>query len=128
MDLEKKRAFKPRAIEKSFNQEIGSKPATIRSNNESKFVIEISNQKERIVLLTITSLCSQQHQERVEVEIFACNELNKSQGLIYIHYNKIPDTEDYISELKKEYNLLDVKKRNLDKHQEHHFYSNPTDF
>ena len=43
MDLENKRNFNPWAIENSFIQEIGSKPATIRSNNESEFEIEISN-------------------------------------------------------------------------------------
>ena len=45
MDPEKKIKLNTRAIEKSFTQEFGSKPATIRSNNESEFVIEISNEK-----------------------------------------------------------------------------------
>ena len=35
--------FNPWASEKSFTQEIGNKPATKRSKNESEFVIEISN-------------------------------------------------------------------------------------
>ena len=39
------RKFHPWAIEKSFTQQIRSKPATIRSNNESEFVIEMSNEK-----------------------------------------------------------------------------------
>ena len=47
---------------------------------------------------------------RVEVEIFACNKINQSVGLIYIQDNNIPDIEEHGSELKKEYNLLDVKK------------------
>ena len=42
MDPGKKRLFNPWAIEKSLTQEIGSKPATIRSYNESEFIIEIS--------------------------------------------------------------------------------------
>ena len=58
----------PVAIEKSFIQEIGSKPATITSNNESEFIIEISNEKESKAFITITSLCFPQFQERVEVE------------------------------------------------------------
>ena len=41
----KKRKFKPGAIEESFTQEFGTKPATIRSYNESEFVIEILNEK-----------------------------------------------------------------------------------
>ena len=65
MDPEKKRTFNPWAIEKSLTQEIESKPATIRSNNESEFIIEISNEKESKILPTITSLGSPQFQERV---------------------------------------------------------------
>ena len=128
MNPERKRTFNPWAVEKSFTQEIGSTPATIRSNNESEFVIEISNEKESKILPTITSLCSPQFQERVEVEIFACDKMNQSQGLIYIHDCNIPDIEDYGSELKKEYNLIDVKKSNTDKNHKHHFYSTSTDF
>ena len=56
------------------------------------------------------SLRSPQFQERVEVWIFACNKINQSPSLIYIHDYNIPDIEDYGSELKKEYNLLDVQK------------------
>ena len=41
MELEQKITFNPWAVENSFTQEIGSKPASIRSNNESEFVIEI---------------------------------------------------------------------------------------
>ena len=110
MDPNKKRTFNPWAIEKKFTQEIGSKPATIRSNNESDFVIEISNKKESENLPTITSLCSPQFQERVEVGIFACDKINQSHGLIYFNDYNIPEIEDYDSELKKEHNLLDVKK------------------
>ena len=65
MDPEKKRAFNPWALVKSFIQEIGSKPATISSNNECKAVIKIANEKESKILPTITSLCSPQLQERV---------------------------------------------------------------
>ena len=95
-DPEKKPAFSPWAIEKSLTQEIGSKPATIRSNNESEFVIEISNEKGSKILPTITSLCSPQFQVRVEDEIFACDKINQSQGLIYVS-----DIENYGSEPKK---------------------------
>ena len=45
MDPEKKRTFNPWAIEKSFTQVLGSKLATIRSNNVSEFVIEIRAKK-----------------------------------------------------------------------------------
>ena len=47
---------------------------------------------------------------KVEVEIFVCNKVNLSQGLIYIYEYNISDIEDYDNELKKEFNLLDVKK------------------
>ena len=53
----------------------------------------------------------------VEVEVFACDKINRSQGLIYIHDYNIPDIEDYDNELKKEYNLLGVTKKNLDENQ-----------
>ena len=60
--------------------------------------------------------------------MFAYDKINQTEGLIYIHDYNIPDIEGYGSELKKEYNLLDVKKKNLDKNQKHHFYSTTADF
>ena len=75
IDPDNKRKFSPRAIEKSFIRKIGSKPATIRSNNESEFVIEISNKKESKILPAIKSFCFPQYQGRVEVEMFACNKI-----------------------------------------------------
>ena len=110
MDPEKKRIFNTWAIEKSHNQEIGNKPATIRSNKKSEFIIEFSNEKENKFFPTITSLGSPQFQERVKVEIVACDKINQSQGLMYIHDYNIPDIEEYGNELKKEYNFLDKKK------------------
>ena len=98
----KEKKFNPLAIEKRFTQEIGSKPATIISNNESEFIIEISNEKESENLTTITSLCSPQFHERVEVDNFACDKINRSLGLIYIHDYNIPDIDDYGRELVKE--------------------------
>ena len=83
---------------------------TIRSNNESKFIIKVSNEKKSKILPTITPLDSPQFQERVKVEIVACDKINQRHGLIYIHDYNIPDMEEYGDELKKEYNLLDVKK------------------
>ena len=68
-------------------------------------------QKEIKILPTITSLGSPQFKERVKVETVACDKINHSQGLIYIHDYNIPDIEEYGNELKKEYNLLDVKKK-----------------
>ena len=59
----------------------------------------------------ITSLSSPQFQERVKVEIVASDKINRNQGLLYNHYFNIPDIEDNGNELKKEYNLLDVKKQ-----------------
>ena len=44
------------------------------------------------------------------MEIVACDKINQIQGLKYIHDYDIPDIEEYGNELKKEYNLLDVKK------------------
>ena len=109
----KEKKIQPVAIEKNCTQKIWSNRAIIRSNNECEFVIEISNEKERKILPTITSLSSSQIQERVEVEIFPCDKVNQSQGMIYIYDYNIPDIKDYGSELKKEYNL---------------FFSIPTDF
>ena len=93
-----------------MGKEIGSTPTTIRSNNESEIVIEISNEKESKILPTIKSICSPQLQERVEVEKVACDNINQSKRLIYIDDYNIPDICGYGTELKKEYNLLDVQK------------------
>ena len=108
MDPEKK--ISTWAVEKSFTQENGCEPATMRPNNESEFFIEISNRKESKILPTITSLCSPQFLEKVEVEILTCDKINQIQGLIYIHDHNVLDINDYGSELRKEYNLLDVQK------------------
>ena len=47
---------------------------------------------------------------------------------MYIHDHNIPDIEEYINELNKDYNLLDVKKSNMDINQKHLFYTTPTNF
>ena len=44
----------------------------------------------------------------MEVEILDCDRNNESKGLIYTHNYKFPDTDDYNSEQKKEYNLSDA--------------------
>ena len=115
-------------MEKNYTQEIVSKPATIRSNHKSKFVIEISNEKESKILPTITSLAYPQFQERVKVETVIWDYINEKQGLIYIHDYNIPDIEECGNKLKEEYNLLDVKKSNLDNNQNHFLYSTPTNY
>ena len=84
MDPENKRKFKPWAIEKSFTQEIGSKPATIKSNNESEIVIEISNEKESKFLSTIKSLCFSKLKNSIAT---------KSTNAKAYNYN-IPDIDD----------------------------------
>ena len=110
MDPVNKRKFNPWAIEKRFNQEIGSKPATMRSNNESEYGIETLNEKESKILPTIFSLYSSRFQERFQVEIFACDKINQSKGLMYIHDCNIPDIDEYDCELKKQHNFFDVQK------------------
>ena len=84
IDSEDKRKFNLWVIEKSLNQEIGCNPATIRSNKETEFVIEISNGKENKILPTMKSICFPQLNERVQPEKFACDKINHSKGLIYI--------------------------------------------
>ena len=95
MDQEKKRTFNPWAIERSLTQENGSKPATIRSTNKSELMIEISNENKSKILPTKTSQGSPEFQERIKVEIVACDKINHNQGLTYIHDYNIPDIEEY---------------------------------
>ena len=66
----------------------------MKTNDESEFFIEISNEKKSKILPTLKSLNFPQYEERVEVEIFAGNKINQSKGLIYIHNYNIPDTDD----------------------------------
>ena len=73
-------------------------------------MIEVSNEKERKTLPTTKSLCSSQFQEKVEVEIFACDKINQSKGLIYIRNYNIPDIDDYGSEPMEECKILYVQK------------------
>ena len=47
---------------------------------------------------------------------------------MYFHDYKIPDIDDYCSELEKKYSISDVQKSNLDKNQKHYLYSTNTDF
>ena len=51
--------------------------------------------------------------KRVKVEIVACDKIDQSKCLIYIHDYIIPDIEYYGSELKKEYNLTYMQKTTL---------------
>ena len=82
MDPEKKRKFNKNLIEKSFPQKIRRKPITIISNNESQFLIEISNEKESRTLPNLKALCDSQYNERVKHVIFACDKINESKSLI----------------------------------------------
>ena len=130
MDPEKKRTFNPWVIEKSFSQEIGSKPDIIRSINESEFVIVISKEKESKVLPTIKSPCSPHFHERVEIEIFSCGEINQNKGLIHSYDYNIPNIDDYVGDLKKKCILLDVQNATSikGKKEKHYFYWTPPDF
>ena len=74
MDPEKK--FNQWAIEKSFTQEIGSIPATIRWNNQSEYFNEFPNEKESNILSIINSIRFPQFKERIKVEIIACDKIN----------------------------------------------------
>ena len=116
------------AMEKTFNQETGIRPATIRLTNESEVVIEISNEKKNKIIPTIESLCFTQYNAMIQVEIFTCDKINQSKGLIYIQNCNIPDNDEYCCELKKEYNLSDMIKKNLDKNLKPYFHYTPTDF
>ena len=40
-------------------------------------------------------------QGTIEVEVLACDKINQSKSLIYIHDYNIPDIDEYCSELKK---------------------------
>ena len=108
IDQENKIKFIPWVIDKSFTQKIGNIPPTIRSNNKPNLVIEISNEEYWKKLPTKNSLCFPQFQERVKVEIFACNKVYWTQGLIHIHEYNITDIDDCGWELKKEYSLSDL--------------------
>ena len=81
---------------KSCTQEILSKLATTKSNNESEYVIKNANENESKILPIEKALCSLHSQERFQVDL--------------LHNYNNPDIDDYDSELKKEYNLSDVQK------------------
>ena len=129
MDPEKKIKFVPWAIEKSLTRETGSKPATLRSNNESEFVIEISNEEESKIIPSLKSLCSPEFQERIEVEIFVWNKINYRTALIYIHSRLQHTRKWWLWRWTKErVQTLGCAKSRLDKNQKHYFYSTATDF
>ena len=63
----KEKKLNPWAKEKSFTEEVRSKPATIISYNEVEFVIENSNETESKILPTVKYLCFPKFKDRVEV-------------------------------------------------------------
>ena len=44
-------------------------------------------------------------QEKCRIEIFACDKINQSKGLIIIHDCNTPYVNEYYSDLMKDYNL-----------------------
>ena len=80
----RKEKFNRCVIEKSFTREIGSKLYTIRPNNESEFVIEISNEKES------KSSIVPRNDRSLNIHL----QQNQPKKRIYIHDYNIPDIDE----------------------------------
>ena len=114
MITDENKKYNPWAIEKSFTNEIGKKPISIRSSAQpSEYIIEIAKESESKILPTIKSLALPEYQKTVQVEITPCNSINQCKGLIYIQDHNVSDNntaDNFCSRLQKEYNLHEVQK------------------
>ena len=115
IDKEIKNKLNPCSIEKSFTQAIGNKSVSTRSKTDSELVIEISHESKSYILPTTTKVNFPQYQQRVAIWESASNRIHRYKGMNYIQEYDTTDFIEYSRQLKKEFNLLDVKNAVLTK-------------
>ena len=77
--------------------------------------LNLSKKSQKKILPFTEPLFFPQHNEGDEVEIFSCDNFNKSKGLIYIPDYNISDIDHYCSELNKRVKPLRCANSNLKK-------------
>ena len=85
---------------KNFTQAIGNNSVRWRSHSDSDFVIEISREREIIILPTLTKLSFPEYQQTAEADIAPSYTINQSKSMIYFwEYNTV-DFGEYNQQLK----------------------------
>ena len=121
-----RKKFNPWVIEKSFTQKIGSEPATIRSNNESKIALKSQTKKKAKSSNYRVTICSTFSRKDRSWNIRSRRHQPK----------KRPDPHPRLQNLgywkirhwnKERVQPLGCARNNLDKNRKHCFYSTPTD-
>ena len=85
-----------------MEQQVGSKPKTIATTNNTTFTIEIATREESIAMQAVKKI------NGIDVEVTVNTALNINKGLVYIYgYNRI-DFEAFKAGLAKQYGLSSV--------------------
>ena len=103
LDPANKRKITPFLLEKCIEQIIGSKPRTIRTRDESTFVVRVSNKRESYAMSKLTKIMNYD----VETSVNSSSDVEK--GLIYIYGYDLSNFESFKKSLVSELNLVNVE-------------------
>ena len=101
MDESDKRKFTPCLLERCLEQQVGSKPKTIRTTNKTTFTVEIATKEESITMQTVSNI------NGINVEVTVNTALNINKGLVYIYGYNMVDFASFKG-LTKQYGLSSV--------------------
>ena len=101
MDEMDKRKFTPWLLEKCMEQQVGSKPKTIRTINKTTFTVEIATKEERIAMQAVGNI------NIIDVEV-TVNTALINKGLVYIYGYNMVDFESFKEGLTKQYGLSSI--------------------
>lgn len=102
MGEENKRKFTPWLLEKSISNCLGSKPRTIRTLNNTTFVVEVVSKEQGAALANLNNI----HGNEVRVEVN--NNLSVNKGLIHVYGYNMTNFERFKKGLIDEYGLANV--------------------
>ena len=97
-----KKKFTPWLLEKSISKCLGSNPRTIRTLNNTTFVVEVASREQAVALSKLTEV------NGIEVKVEENSNLSVNKGIIYINEYNMRDFNMFKEGLKQDYGLLDV--------------------
>jgi len=103
MSSREKRSFTPWSIEKCLSNELGSKPKSIRSRNDTEFIIEVEKHRDSLNISKIKKL------NNIEVKIEECKNINQSKGLVFLSGQEPNNYQKYLEDIKKDQNLIQIE-------------------
>ena len=102
MDEKDKRKFTPWLLEKCLTQQLGSKPTTIRTTNNTTFTVEVASREQSMHMQRIKDI------NGISTEISVNKSFNTIKGLVYVYGYNLSDFEAFKRGMIKQYGLQDV--------------------